>query len=82
MSALSLAATLLSGLIKLWAQFGSDTAILARLKEKLAEVRGRQAAEAAALQREYDRINSSLDLTGQALVNQLNETARKLRHKP
>ena len=79
---LSIAATLLSGLVKIWEQFGSDTAILNRLKTKQAEIKGRQEAEADRLKADYERIWGEPDLTGQALVDKLNQTARKLRHKP
>ena len=73
---------LLSGLIKVWEQFGSDTAVLNRWKIALARKQALQQAEKDRLQAEYDRIAASPDLTGQALLDKLNETARKLRHKP
>ena len=74
---LSLASTLLSGLIKLWEQFGSDTAILNRLKTKQADLKGRQESEAARLKDEYKRFELAPDLKGQALVDKLNELAKR-----
>lgn len=78
---LSLVSGLLSGLIKLWEQFGSDTAILARLKEKQAGVRGRQEAEAARLKAEYKRFELEPDLKGKALADKLNEIAKRARNE-
>ena len=74
---LSLVSTLLSGLIRLWEQFGSDTAILNRLKVKQASIQGRQAAEAARLKDAYRRFELAPDLKGQALVDKLTELSKR-----
>ena len=74
---LSLASTLLSGLIRVWEQFGSDTAILNRLKVKQADIHGRQATEALRLKAEYERFELAPDLKGQALADKLTELSKR-----
>ena len=64
------------------AGFWSDTAILNRWKLALAHKQAQQQVEAERLRATYQRIKSEPDLTGQALVDKLNETVRKLRPKP
>ena len=74
---LSLVSGLLSGLIKVWEQFGSDTAVLNRWKVALARKQAFQQAEKDRLQAEYARIAATPDLKGKALVDKLNELAKR-----
>ena len=74
---LSLASTLLSGLIRVWEQFGSDTAILNRLKIKQASIQGRQTAEALRLKEAYTRFELAPDLKGKELADKLTELSKR-----
>ena len=74
---LSLASGLLSGLLKVWEQFGSDTAVLHRWKVNLARKQALQQAEKDRLQAEYDRIAATPDLKGEDLLKRLNELSKR-----
>lgn len=79
---LALVTTFTGLLVRLYKQFWSDSAMLKRLELKYAALQARQQVEAERLKATYQRIEHEPNLTGQALVDKLNETVRKLRHKP
>ena len=76
MGYLSILSTLLTVLVKVWEQFFSDSATLARLKQKQADIRGRVSAERASLERDYLRIEAQPDKTGQDLIDSLNKDVK------
>lgn len=76
MGYLSVIAGVLGVLIKLYMQFWSSGAILARLKERQASIQGRIDAERAALERDYQRIKDQPDKTDQALLDSLNRKGK------
>lgn len=81
MSWLTLVTALVGLAVSLYRQFFSDSAVLKKLEMKYAALQARQQVEAERLKATYDRIKNEPPATGQALVDRLNETARKLRHK-
>lgn len=79
---LTLVTTVVGLLVSVYRQFWSDSAMLKRLELKYAALQARQEVEAERLRATYERIAREPELTGKALADKLNETARKLRHKP
>ena len=82
MTWLTLVMTVVGLLVSVYRQFWSDSAMLKRLELKYAALQARQEVEAERLRATYERIAREQELTGQALADKLNETARKLRPKP
>ena len=78
---LSLVSGLLSGLIKVWEQFGSDTAVLNRWKVQLARKQALQQAEKDRLRAEYDRIAASPDLKGEDLAKKLTSLSERAKRE-
>jgi len=76
MGYLSILSSVLTILVKVWEQFFSDSATLARLKERQADIQGRITAESASLRRDYLRIEAQPDKTGQDLVDSLNKSVK------
>ena len=82
MSWLTLVTSVVGLLVLVYKQFWSDSATLKRLELKYTALQARQEVEAERLKATYERIARESELSGQALADKLNETARKLRHKP
>lgn len=79
---LTLVTTIAGLLVSLYRQFWSDSAMLKRLELKYAALQARQAVEAERLKATYERIAREPELFGKALADKLNETVRKLKHRP
>ena len=73
MGYLSILSGVLTLLVKVYEQFWSDSAILARLKQKQTDVRLSQATEAVRLSEEYAKIAAQHREAGQALADALNK---------
>ena len=82
MSWLTLVTSVVGLGVLLYRQFWSDSAMLKRLELKYAALQARQEVEAERLKATYQRIAAEPPKTGQALVDALNKTVKKLRHTP
>ena len=76
MSYLSILSSVLTVLVKLYEQFWSDSAILARLRAKQGAISARISAERASLERDYLRIEAQPDKLGQDLIDSLNKSVK------
>ena len=69
-------------LAAIYAKFFSSSATLTTLKVKEAATEAATEQEAKGLKDDYRRIDRDPHQTGKELLDQLNESARRLRHRP